>query len=62
MTVCDLLITVGAYSCSLVIKGAVYVWAIVESSLSSLHRSSSPLVHEVPMKTSERPMLVTLVL
>ena len=58
----DSLVSVGTDSCVLIVQCAVDVRTVVEGSVSSFDRPSTPLVHEVPVETGERPVLVALVL
>ena len=56
------LISVGAYASVLIIQSTVDVRTVVEGTVSSLDRSSSALVHKVPVEARERSVLVALVL
>lgn len=57
-----LLISIRTYATVLIIESTVDIGTVVEGTISLLHWSSPPLVHEVPMETCERSVLVTLVL
>lgn len=57
-----LLISIRTYATVLIIESTVDIWTVVEGTISLLHWSSPSLVHEVPMETCERSVLVTLVL
>lgn len=57
-----LLISIRAYATVFIIESTVDIRTVVESTVPLLHRSSPPLVHEVPMETCKRSVLVTLVL
>ena len=58
----SLLVSIGAYSNSLIIHCAVHVRTVVESAIPSLDRPAPALIHEVPMKACKGPVLVTFVL
>ena len=57
-----LLVAFWANACRLIEFRTVNIRTIIECSVPFSHRSSSPLVHKMPMKTSERSMLCTFVL
>lgn len=58
----DSLVPIRAYPCVFIVECTVDVGTVVECSISLLHGSSPPLVHEVPVETGERSVLVALVL
>lgn len=58
----DLLISIGADACGLVVFRAVHVGAVVKSSVSSSYGTSSPLVEKMPIKARKGSVLRTLVL
>lgn len=57
-----LLVSVGTEAGGLVVFGAVDVGAVVERAVPPAERPPTSLVLEMPMETSEGPMLLTLVL
>lgn len=57
-----LLISVRTYSSRLVIFGTVDIWAVGKRPVSLLYRPPSSLVEKMPVKASERPVLLTFVL
>lgn len=58
----DLLISIWANACGLVVFRAVHVGAVVKSSVSSPYGSSPPLVEKMPIKARKGSVLRTLVL
>lgn len=58
----DLLISIWANACSLVVFRAVHVRAVVKSSVSSSYGSPSSLIEKMPVKASKGSVLRTLVL
>jgi hypothetical protein len=56
------IVSIGTNSRRLVVFGAVVVGAVVEGAVAASHRASTPLVHEMPVKTGEWTMLCTFVL
>lgn len=58
----DLLVSIRAEACGLVVLGAVDVGAVVEGSVSSPDRSPPTLVEEMPVEAGEGSVLRALVL
>lgn len=58
----DLLVSIWANACGLVVFRAVHVGAVVKSPVSSSYGSSSPLVEKMPIKARKGSVLRTLVL
>lgn len=58
----DLLVSIWANACGLVVFRAVHVRAVVKSPVSSSYGSSSPLVEKMPIKARKGSVLRTLVL
>lgn len=62
MLLLNLLISVGANARSLIVFRAVVIRTVVEGAVSLANGPASPLIHEVPIETDERPMLIAFVL
>lgn len=58
----DLLVSIRAEACGLVVFGAVYVGAVVESSVSSSDGSPPTLVEKMPIEARKGSVLRALVL
>lgn len=58
----DLLVSIGADSCGLVVFSAVDVGAVVKCPVSTPDGSPSSLVEKMPMKARKGSVLCTLVL
>ena len=58
----DLLIVIWTNSSCFIIYRTVDIWIIIKGTITSLHGPSPSLVHKVPVKACEWPMLVTFVL
>ena len=56
------LVSIRTDSCRLVIFATVNIRAVVKRSATTPDRSSSPLVHKMPVKTCEWSVLVAFVL
>lgn len=56
------LVRIGTNSSCLVVLGAVIIRAVIEGAVSAPDGSPAPLVHEMPVKTSEGTVLGALVL
>lgn len=55
-------VTIGAYSSGFIIHSTIYIRAVVERPITPLNRSSSTLVHKMPVEASKWPVLITFVL
>lgn len=56
------LVSVRTRAATLVVFGAVNIWAVVEGPIPSAYGPAAPLVQEVPVETGERTMLRAFVL
>lgn len=58
----NLLVSIGADACGLVVLGAVHVWTVIEGAVSPPDRSPAPLVEEMPVEARKGSVLRALVL
>jgi hypothetical protein len=56
------LVSLGTDSCRFIVLCAVVVGAVIEITISFLHRTSPSLIIEMPFETCERPMVCAFVL
>lgn len=59
---CNLLVSIWANACGLVVFRAVHVGAVVKGTVPPPYGSPSPLVQKMPVETSKGSVLRTLVL
>lgn len=58
----DLLVSIGTYAGCFIVLAAIIIRAVIEGAVPLSNRSTSPLVHKMPIETRERPMLSTFAL